>query len=123
MYSSFFGSSFIECLEQVVENKNVLLNTWFVKILGKAADEWCDLASKVNGGNDYRYNLHRAGSRIDAINARCNNLFDHNGNLINIDWQSLLDDVRYMSEIIRHEMIYNFTFTDPRDNKYKKCGS
>ena len=114
-----FGNGFIECLEQIVEDNGILLREGFRKILAKTASDWAHIASSLNGGNDYSYNLHRMGSKIDDVVYHCNRPLNRYGNQgINdeIDWKKILEDVKWVSKIVLHELQHNLVAVDPFNN-------
>ncbi|NDD55132.1 hypothetical protein EBZ39_14930 [bacterium] len=111
-----FGSGFIECLEQIVEDNGILLRESFRKILAKTATDWGHIAGSLNGGNESYYNLYRMGSKIDEITERCRNPVFRQGDKgvrPDIDWERILKDVKWVSDIVLFELQNNVVAVDP----------
>lgn len=111
-----FGRGFVECLEQIVQDNGILLREGFRKILAKTASDWESIAGSLNGGNDSYYNLYRMGSKIDEIGERCRNPLNFKGEINeNIDWEAILEDVKWVSKVVLHELQHNLVAVDPHN--------
>lgn len=110
-----FGECLIECLEQVVEDPEVLLQERFRKILRAASEDWTHIVRSLNGGNNHSFNLHRFKGKADEINECCRSpvWFQNNKIKESIDWEGILEDVRRVSEIVLHEMQNNMVTITP----------
>lgn len=115
-----FGKCLIECIEQVIEDKGLLLREGFRKILKSAAKDWCSIAASLNGGNDTYYNLYRMGSKIDDIGYHCCGPILYDGSVDErIDWKKMLKDIKWVSEVVLFEMQRNLVSVDPNDYNVK----
>jgi hypothetical protein len=109
-----FGRGFVECLEQIVQDNGILLQEGFRKILANTASDWDSIVASLNGGNDRYYNLHRMGSKIEEIGERCRNPLNFKGEINeNIDWEAILEDVKWVSKVVLHELQNNLVAVDP----------
>lgn len=122
MFVHSFGSCFIECIEQIVSDRDVLLDSRFAKILEKAAKDWCSIAIELNGGNDTRHNISKMGSRIIEIENRCEYLFEtvDRDKMKRTDWERILSDVKWVTKAIVYEILHNFEVKSPEEKEYKK---
>ena len=114
-----FGECLIECLEQVVEDPEILLQERFRKILRAASRDWTSIVVSLNGGNNQSYNLHKFKGKADEIGEHCRHpvWFQSERLKENIDWERILDDVRRVSRIVLYEMQKNMVTVAPCGNQ------
>jgi hypothetical protein len=122
-----FGECLVECISQIIENEEIILNEVFRKVLAKSASDWNSIAGCLNGGNDSYYNLYRMGSKMDDIERWCHNpTYRYQSGTLNknIDWEAMLEDVKWVSKIVLHEMQKNLFILDPHgyDTEVRQWG-
>jgi hypothetical protein len=66
-----FGKCFVECLEQVVADPEILLQERFRRILAAASEDWIHIVTSLNGGRDQSFNLHMFKGKADEIGEHC----------------------------------------------------
>lgn len=110
-----FGECLVECLEQVVEDPEILLQERFRKILQAASRDWTSIVVSLNGGNNQSFNLHRFKGKAKEIEDCCRSpvWFQSKRLKEDIDWESILEDVRRVSRIALHEMQNNMVTVAP----------
>lgn len=124
MKSSSFGKCLENCIAKIVKNPRILRSAHFAETLGDAAREWGEISESLNGGNNTQYNLCRMGKYIKMIVEVCKDAKLHASPM---NWEVILEDVKYVNRNVRHELAFNVRHISPwprendglEDSEYK----